>query len=123
MGAFLRAVVLAPVLALGLLVATAPAEGSGREASRARPASAPIPLRVEPASAPNSSEGHSDELDGRPGRDDPDEFYKKPPRKRKLKTRMHASLLGKAVRGDARHTSGVLARDRARLLLPGRAAR
>ncbi len=83
-----------PVLALGLLVATAPAQGSRTEAERAAqvPKRAPrVPMQVEPASSPTPSEGHSDDIDeGRPGRDDPDEFYKKPPRKRKLKTRMHA---------------------------------
>lgn len=49
----------------------------------------PSAPRVEPASAP--SEGSSGgEFEGRPGRDDPDQFYKKPPRKPKLRSRMFA---------------------------------
>ena len=89
MGEILRALCLAPVLVLGLVVATSPARGAGDPADGDPPASG-VPLRVEPTSAPAPSEGHSDEVDGRPGRDDPDQFYKKPPRKPKQKTRMHA---------------------------------
>lgn len=32
----------------------------------------------------------NDELEGRPGRDDPDEFYKKPPRKPRQRKKLHA---------------------------------
>lgn len=92
MGAFVRGVLLAPVLVLGLVVATGPAHGAG-EAIDIRPARAPAPpLRVEPASAPapGSTESGGEQFDGRPGRENPEEFYKKPPRKPKVKTRMHA---------------------------------
>jgi len=91
MGEILRGLCLAPVLVLGLVVATSPARGAGEPAG-AKPPDRQAPFRVEPASAPapDASEGRTDEVEGRPGRDDPDVFYKKPPRKPKQKTRMHA---------------------------------
>jgi len=86
----LRGLFLAPVLLLGLVVASSPAGGGGAGGQKA-PRGAPARLQVDPASTPGgASEGHSDDGEVRPGRDDPEEFYKKPPRKPKLRTRMHA---------------------------------
>lgn len=44
----------------------------------------------EPTSAPSEGSGGGDELEGRPGRDNPDEFYKKPPRKPRQRNKLHA---------------------------------
>lgn len=44
---------------------------------------------MEPTSAPsNGSSG--EELESRPGREDPEQFYKKPPRKPKQRNHLHA---------------------------------
>ncbi|WP_373049268.1 hypothetical protein [Vulgatibacter sp.] len=87
----MRGICLAPVLVLGLVVATAPAQGpastAGAEATTPTRTRL-VPLEVEPASAP--ADGRSGDFEGRPGRDNPEEFYKKPPRKPKQKSRMHA---------------------------------
>ena len=92
----LRGLCLAPVLLLGLVVATSPAKGAGGEEADAPTGGSMRPVRMDTGSDPpavppaDASEGRSDEVEGLPGRDDPEEFYKKPPRKPKLRTKMHA---------------------------------
>lgn len=43
----------------------------------------------EPTSGPSNGT-QNDEFEGRPGRDDPEEFYKKPPRKPRQRNKLHA---------------------------------
>ena len=86
MGWFAKSMALFFLLGAALAARAGLNPGEGAE-------SAPLP-EVVPAShgAPQepSPEGtRGGEVD-RPGREDPDEFYKKPPRKPKVKTRMYA---------------------------------
>lgn len=51
------------------------------------PAEAPVP--TEPETAPGG-ERSDEQFERLPGRDDPDEFYRKPPRKPRERTKMYA---------------------------------
>lgn len=56
---------------------------------KAVPATATEKPAIEPTSTPGEAPGGG-EIERLPGRDDPDEFYKKPPRKPRTRSRMYA---------------------------------
>lgn len=81
---------LAPLIVLGFAMAHGPAHGAAAPPSLQKETPASEPERAPAQESGGALEGPADEAEGLPGRDDPEEFYKKPPRKPKLRTNMYA---------------------------------
>ena len=79
---------LAPLVLIAFAVSHGSAHGAAAAPTEAEPGGPPA--QAPAGETEGASERPPDEGDGLPGRDDPEEFYKKPPRKPKLRTSMYA---------------------------------